>query len=101
MKLGSSPSLHLPRPNVKLLRTPNAVKVPRAGMVKASVYKSKTSAGGWAAKVLHHLTDGSTQQFNFTDPMKFGQHLTKLTRGQWRHPMKNEAGAIGKELDFG
>lgn len=92
MKLGNlaTPSLHLPRPSVKA-----------PAIMKASVYKAKTSAGGWAAKVVHHMTDGTKQQFNFTDPMTFGKHLTKITRAQWRHPQKNEGAAIAHSLDMG
>ncbi len=98
MKLGTTSALHLPRPSVKLLKTP-AEKAPK--LMKVSIQPAKTSIGGWAAKATHHMTDGSRRQFNFTDPMTFGKHLTKISRAQWRHPQKNEAGSITHALDIG
>ena len=101
MKLTTSPALHFPRVDVKRLRTPGAVKPKAPKLVKVSVVPGKSSTGGWAAHATHHMSDGSSQSFSFTDPMKFGTHLKKITGKQWLHPGKNEGAAIAHSLDVG
>lgn len=79
----------------KLIGVPHAPK-----LVKVSIAPGKTRTGGWAAKVTHMYHGGRHEQFNFADPMAFGKHLTKIARGQWRHPEKNEGGSIAHALDI-
>jgi hypothetical protein len=101
-RMTSSPSLRIISPSAKMLRTPNAVKVKAPALIRADVFPNKkSSSGGWAAQVVHHTSDGLKHTFNFTDPMSFGRHLTKITRSEWRHPEKNEGAAIADSLDVG
>ncbi len=83
-----------PRPAARL-------KTPALKLSHVTVKPAKTSIGGFAAKITHHFSDGTHKQFVFTDPMKVGQHLTKLGRSQWRNPARNEGSAAAKQLDFG
>jgi hypothetical protein len=89
---------HPPRPAGRVA-TPPALKPPKLAMV--SVRPGKNSIGGFGASVTHHMTNGGKKSFVFTDPMKFGQHLARLGRSQWRQPGKNEAAAVVHQLDMG